>query len=183
MDSMGERSIGSQLKLIEYGIHTEASDIRAHVSVVNKTIYVFQTKNGVKAVQDNVCYERLAYQPGINDATARGWVVNVSHIEDIRRLKFSSWEHWGDFSDKLSTSQKGRLAVKCVRDAMKRGKFPFWIDAQESDRENVQLKGTDILVFCRKKIQVKCDFRGGDTPLGTGNLFLQNAERNPLKAH
>ncbi len=34
--------------LFEYGIHTEGSDVRAHVSVLNKTIYVFPTRNGVE---------------------------------------------------------------------------------------------------------------------------------------
>ena len=57
----------------------------------------------------------------------------------------------------------------------------FWLDAAEDERENVQIQGTDILVFSRKRVQVKCDYRCGDRPLGTGNVFLQRAERNPLK--
>ena len=179
---MGERSEVIP-ELFDYGIQTEASDIRAHVSVVNKTIYVFPTRNGIMAAQANNCLVVPAYQPGVDVETARGWKVEVGLINDLRRIKFTSWEGWGMFSATLSTSQKGKLAVDCVLEAMKRGRFPFWVDAQESKRDNAQLKGIDILVYCRKRVQVKCDYRGGDSPLGTGNLFLQSAERNPLRAH
>lgn len=181
---MGQRSAVETPALFEYGIQTENSDIRAHVSVVNKTVYVFPTKNGIRTIAEHPeCVSRPAFQPGVNGETARGFPVSVEWIEDLRRRKFQSWEGWEMFSERLSTTQKGKLAVSCVVEIMKRGLFPFWIDVSESNRENVQLKGTDILVFCRKRIQVKCDFRGGDRPLGTGNLFLQHAERNPLTMH
>jgi hypothetical protein len=49
----------------------------------------------------------------------------------------------------------------------------------------VQIDGDDIVVLTganRVHIQVKCDYPGGDKALGgTGNLYLQVAERNPLK--
>lgn len=53
--------------------------------------------------------------------------------------------------------------------------------AEESGDKSVQIAGTDIVVCCKKRIQVKCDSRCGERPLGTGNLFLQRAERNPLR--
>jgi hypothetical protein len=167
--------------LFEYGIHTEGSDIRAHVSVVNRTIYVFPTRNGVDAVFRAPREERYACQRGVSGPTAVGWLVPVADVEDLRRVKFASWEGWTQFRRELSTSRKGRLAVMCVLGAMKRGRFPFWLDATEDERHNVQILGTDVLVFCKKKVQVKCDFDSGEKPLGTGNLFFQRAERNPLK--
>lgn len=167
--------------LVEYGIHTEQSDVRAHVSVVNKTIYAFPTKSGIDAVKSGKWPLRLAGQPGVNGPTGEGWCVPLSAIHDLRRLPFSTWCGWTQFRADLSTSRKGQLAVLCVIAAMKLGRFPFWVDAEEDERENIQLQGTDILVFCRKKIQVKCDYNAGDRPLGTGNLFLQRAERNPLR--
>jgi len=57
----------------------------------------------------------------------------------------------------------------------------MWINAKESEQKDVQLRGTDILVACNKRIQVKCDYRSGKKPNGTGNLFLQKSERNPFK--
>ena len=135
---MGERAVNEEL--FEYGIQTETSDIRAHVSVVNSTIYVFPTSNGVAAIKREHPILRPAFQDGVDGATAIGWLVKTDWIEDLRRVKFFSWEGWKEFNKELPTDQKGALAVKC-------------------------------------------DYRGGDLPLGTGNLFLQKAERNPLKKH
>jgi hypothetical protein len=167
--------------LFEYGIQTEHSDIRAHVSAVNQTIYVFPTRNAIDAVFREPREERYACQRGVAGPTAIGWLVPVQAIEDVRRVKFSSWEGWTQLRDDLTTSRKGQLAVACVIGAMKRGRFPFWLDATEDERQHVQILGTDVLVFCKKKVQVKCDFHSGDKPLGTGNLYFQRAERNPLK--
>ena len=167
-------------QLFEYGIHTETSDIRAHVSVVNKTLYVFPTRNGVQAIEQHDPPLRDAGQPGVIGRTAEGWTVKIEWINDMRRVRYVSWPRWAEFNQDATTTQKGVLAVDCVIEVMRKGRFPFWVDATEDERENVQRSGTDILVFCRKKVQVKCDYRGGDKPLGTGNLFLQKAERNPL---
>lgn len=170
-------------ELFEYGIQVEHSDIRAHVSVVNRTIYVFETYRGVEAIEKYKPERRMAFQPGVEYPTADGWLVKPEWIADLRRLKFHSWGEWGSFNSSLSTSAKGALAVECVTDAIRAGRFPFWLSTEEDTRENIQIKGTDIVVFCRKKIQVKCDWKCGDTPLGTGNLYLQRAERNPKKHH
>lgn len=166
-------------ELFEYGIHTEQSDVRAHVSVVNRRIYVFQTRAGVSAIEKYRPPLRPAFQAGVSGKTAEGWLVRLGWINDLRILNFGSWGRWDDFSPDLTTTEKGRLAVMCVIDSMRAGRFPLWIDATEDDRENVQLKGTDILIFARKRVQVKCDYRAGET----GNVFLQKAERNPLKRH
>ena len=179
MGHMGQPSLDAGL--FEYGIHTEASDIRAHVSVVNKTVYVFQTRNGVEAIERVRPPLRTASQPGVVGPTAEGWLVDVAEIPDLRRVKFLSWDGWATFAERLTTTEKGALAVRCVIATMKLGRFPFWLDATEDERAHVQILGTDILVFCRKRVQVKCDYRCGDRPLGTGNLFLQHAERNPLR--
>jgi hypothetical protein len=122
---------------------------------------------------------RPAFQSGVQGKTAEGWLVKIEWIEDVRRVRYQSWGKWEMFIPTLSTTDKGKLAVECVLSAMRLGRFPMWIDASEDDRENVQIHGTDILVFARKKVQVKCDYRAGET----GNLFLQRAERNPLRRH
>lgn len=171
----------AEAELHEYGIHTEESDVRAHVSVVDRTVYVFPTVNGVQAVNKFEPPLRPAFQQGVVGATASGWLVKTSWVEDLRRLQFASWERWPAVNDKksMSTSEKGAMAVACVLECMRRGRFPFWIDATEDDRRSVQLKGTDILVFCNKRVQVKCDWDIGKT----GNLYLQKSERNPLKRY
>jgi len=167
-------------QLVDYGIETEQSDIRAHVSVVNRSIYVFPTADGVAAVQGAIFPLRPAYQPDVEGATAEGWLVPIKRIQNLRRLSFQTFA-WEKFHPTMSTSEKGALAVECVAESMRLGRFPFWVDAQETERREIQIKGTDIIVFCHKRVQVKCDWRCGDQPAGTGNLFLQKAERNPLK--
>jgi len=169
--------------LFDYGIHTEDSDIRAHVSVVNKTVYVFPTRNGIDAIIEHNPQLRPAFQPGCEYITAEGWLIKPEWIKDIRELKFLSWPEWTRFSQELSTSEKGCLAVKCVVSLIQKGRFPFWIEAQESVSKNIQILGTDIIVACKKKIQVKCDYRAGQKPNGSGNLFLQKSEINPFKRH
>lgn len=170
-------------ELYPYGIQTENSDIRAHVSVVNRIIYVFPTENGRAAIALKKPPLRTATQPGVNGITADGWLVDISWIPDLRRIKAWSWPGWHRFSPDLTTTEKGRLAIESVMYAMQNGKFPLWLKATEDRDRNIQIAGTDILLCCKKHIQVKCDYRGGDKPLGTGNLFLQRAERNPLRCH
>ena len=170
-------------ELFPHGIQTENSDIRAHVSVVNRTIYVFKTRAGNDAVATRNPPTATAGQPGVDGVTADGWLTPIEWIDDLRRVRYFSWPRWNEFLPELATTDKGALAVACVIDAMRLGRFPIWLEAVEDERENIQIKGTDIVVFCRKRVQVKCDWRCGDKPAGTGNLFLQRAERNPLKRH
>jgi hypothetical protein len=166
--------------LFEYGIQNEESDIRAHVSVTNKSIYVFQTMRGIEAIKKHSPPIRTATQPGANGKpTAEGWLVDIDWIIDLRCLNFKTWR-WDKFSEALSTSEKGKIAVECVIEILKMGRFPLWINAKDEDRRDIQIKGTDILLFCHQRIQAKCDWRAGKKPLGTGNLFLQKAERNPF---
>ena len=162
--------------LFEYGIHTEESDVRAHVSVVNEAVYVFPTANGLAAIHGGK--EAFAGQPGVVGITAKGMVVKVDDIEDMRKIPNPLFE-WTGFQG--STSEKGARAVACVVDLMHRGFFPFWVSADEVDDAAIQIKGADLIVHFGQRVQVKCDYRGGDKPLGTGNLFLQIAERNPRR--
>lgn len=178
----GETSHPLSRDLFEYGIHTEDSDVRAHVSPDERCIFVFPTKNGVRAIEKNDARLVSGYQTGVARRTAEGWLVKPEWIEDLRAVKFYSWPGWEQFDSGLSTNEKGRLAVICVVQLMNMGRFPFWLDAAEDERENVQIKGTDIVVFCRKKVQVKCDYRKCRTGRSE-YLFLQKAEINPLKRH
>lgn len=172
----------SQPELYEYGIHTEKSDIRAHVSVVNTCIYVFRTKDGIDAVVKNNPRTVFAYQQGVEAATASGWLVKPEWINDLRILRRDPWPQWKLFSPSMSTGDKGALAVECVCDAIAKGRFPFWVDTKETTSKEIQISGADIVVSMNQRIQVKCDYKAGPYP-GTGHLFLQKSERNPLGIH
>ena len=166
-------------ELYEYGIQTEHSDIRAHVSPLDKTVYVFKTKAGLDAIEEHKPPLKPAWQLGVTGKTADGWPVKIGWIRDVRHCRFESWPRWSECNESLPPGKKGSLAVACVLEMMKLGRFPLWINASEDDNKDIQIQGTDILVFCHQRIQVKCDFPSART----GNLYLQHAERNPLGIH
>jgi len=171
--------------LFEYGIHTEQSDIRAHVSVVHRSLYVFQTHRAVTQIQRKADSSepypiRGAGQPGIDGLTATGWCVPPGDIPGLRVIQWP-FRGWDGFAGNLSTSDKGKRAVDIVVDVMSRGYFPLWVNASEDERREVQIQGVDIVVNCNARVQVKCDYKSGPRPLGYGNLFLQRSERNPLR--
>ena len=169
-----------EMPLFRYGIETEKSDIRAHVGVANRAIYVFPTANALRRVSSHHYQEVTAGQPGVEGITARGWRVPWEDIPDIRKVSLFSWDDWDRFSPELSTSKKGELAVGVVLKCLEQGRLPLWISASETSNFSLQISGTDI-VLGDIKIQVKCDWRAGERPRGTGNLFIQHSERNPLK--
>jgi len=96
----------------------------------------------------------------------------------------------GNIDYSASTSVKGEWAVQVVRKLLQYGYFPLWGNTEIIDDLDIQIKGIDVIVTTRARIQVKCDFDGGEPrrpgPIGqriTGNLFLQVAECNPFQAH
>lgn len=170
-------------ELFEHGIQNENSDVRAHVCPMAKTVYVFRTKFALPIMEK--FREGRASQPGVNgQITGVGRCVPVDAIPDVRKLAYRSRPWWDEFVPNLSTSVKGKLAIAVVIELLRLGRFPLWIyDGQESDSTKLQILGTDLLVYHKSRIQVKCDLAGGVGIGCTGNLFLQTAERNPLRLH
>lgn len=167
--------------LVEHGIQTENSDIRCHVAPGTRNIFVFQTAPALLLL-DGIPPSRVrtASQPGVRGITARGAVVPWEDIPGIRRIQWRTVEWWTWFHKDQSTSEKGRHAVEVVQHLLGAGRFPLWCgDVDESRDRTIQIAGTDIVVNGKWRIQVKCDYDAG--PGGTGNLFLQTAECNPLK--
>ena len=65
-------------RLHDYGIRTEVSDIRAHVGVRAKTVYVFRTAEAKEIASDMTTDEgRFASQPGVAGPTAFGFRCEV----------------------------------------------------------------------------------------------------------
>ena len=86
------------------------------------------------------------------------------------------------------TSEKGRKAVGLIAAMLRRGLLPIPGKVQRlvTDIDKpLQIEGQDIIVefgAATVRIQVKCDYKGGDKSRGgTGFLYLQTAERNPMK--
>lgn len=166
--------------LVEYGIHTENSDIRAHVAVNAGRVYVFWTKFGVEVCKTGKYKLKEAYQPGVSYPTARGYLVPWYDIPGIVPIGARSIIEQQRFDENESTSVKGEKASRVVEWLLRAGWFPLPALPIVSDDIQIQRSGIDLIVRGSWRIQVKCDYRGGEG--GTGNLFLQIEERNPFGA-
>jgi len=175
-------------KLVEYGIQTEQSDLRAHVCVNARQVYVYPTKKGIEAINTGNFRKMPASQPGAAFPTAEGFLVPPNLIWGCIPIN-AAWamERVGIIDYSASTSLKGDWAVMVVRHLLSKGWFPMWGTSEVISELDIQIKGIDLIVTSKARIQVKCDYEGG-TPkrvgrLGervTGNLFLQTAECNPF---
>lgn len=179
-------------RLVEYGIHTESSDWRAHVCVNAGKVYVFPTrlaaelvKSMVESGSDKIKSVKTTVQ-GSDVVTAVGVVFRADEIPRVTPVGAKWLIDKMAFSPSDSTSVKGEKAVNVVRHLLNVGWFPLPWSPKLIDDVDMQVSGLDIVVTGSHKIQVKCDYRGGisDDPLAdvTGNLFLQFAECNPLHA-
>lgn len=174
-------------QLVGYGIQNEESDIRAHVCPKIKRVYVFPTKSGQEAIEKSK-NNTYGYQENVSYPTAIGKRIPWQKIKSCISIGFrdSAWDAM-HFSEKDDTSVKGKKAVRLISEATKNGLFPIpLIDKCDSSlSKEIEIKGQDIIVHVAGQIiniQVKCDYLGGDKKLGgTGYLYLQTHEINPLK--
>jgi len=179
---MGQSAVVHQPKLFEHGIQVERSDIRAHVAPGTHLIFVFQTSS-ILGVDLSKYREASAGQPGVRYRTSTGRLVPPDDIPGIRIFNGGSDAWWKSFNEKDTTSNKGKAAVAVVERMLRAGRFPLWPSVvKESMRLEVQHGGTDILLHGVWRIQVKCDFWAGPKDKGgTGSLYIETAELNPLK--
>jgi len=169
-------------KLIESGIRTERSHIRAHVCPRIRRVYVFKTSLGIQAI-DSGSYPLKAVRTG-EIVTAMGYLVPPHvlgcSVIDIPEDVF----YEADFDWKDNTSEKGRKATFVIKRLIEQGLFPMRFTVQEINERMMQISGIDVTMQDNMKIQVKMDYNGGDKRLGgTGNLYLQTAECNPYRRY
>lgn len=166
--------------LATYGIQNEQSDIRAHVGVLAGTVYVYRTKDGLRSIELFGGDAKLAYQPGVTYATAKGYPVPWQSIPRIIAIPCKKLIEKMEFQIAESTSDKGRKASLVVEQLIRFGHFPLPVEPIEIQSTHIQRKGIDLIVAGEWRIQVKCDYRAGDGEGCTGNLYLQTAELNPF---
>lgn len=175
-------------KLVEHGIQTEQSDLRAHVCPVACKVYVYPTKRGLEAIESERFPSVSGFQEGIKTATAKGYLVPPFEIKECIAiaLRDEVWDYLR-FSEQDTLPQKGKKAERLVIQMLKRGLFPIpALPASVTDKD-IQIRGADIIIKAGKLtkddivIQVKCDYKGGaKSDGGTGNLYLQTKECNPF---
>lgn len=177
--------------LVEHGITTEQSDIRAHVGVEAGIVFVFSTQKARITIEKNI-YPAVPVYSLINGhsvKTATGYKVPV---RDLAPIEVQSGEiiHRVAFRQNDTTSAKGRKAQSVVEELLRLGRFPLPVHPIIVRDVEMQHSGFDLIVRGRWHIEVKCDWRAGQfDPLRhnetlrkklTGNIFLQTHECNPL---
>lgn len=169
--------------MVEYGISQCESKFCVHVGFQVGCIYMFPTSAGQEAVENKLGIVRSANQPGVVYATARGRAVPWRQVRGIEEIRIPE-----DILTRLScqrresTSIKGHKALMVVKELLLRGLLPIELQLGEVKESDLQIKGFDIIVRANLTIQVKCDYRCGTRDLGgTGNVYLQTHELNPLK--
>jgi len=166
------------MNLFNYGIQNEQSDLRAHVSVCNSTVYVFPTEAGQDVIKSGKYKARAAYTGQVQ--TASGFAIPVGDIRAMKSVKIPNDIFFAArFDERDNTSAKGNKAVFVVSEMIKRGELPIIATPGEITDKDLQIQGTDILVTAKCRIQVKCDWRAGQTR----NVYLQVAERNLFKMY
>lgn len=197
---MGERSVIGNTKLVEHGIQTESSTLRAHVGVEAGIVYVFSTKNALRVISSKT-YKRRPVKSEVEGQqiiTATGYAVPVLDLSPrqvyardiINSVGFVNGGY-------LSSSDKGRKAQLVVEGLLKSGRFPLPVSPAIVSDANLQRDGYDLIVSGEWRVEVKCDWRAGVvnnvfhapadrerlTQVLTGNVYLQIAECNPLGQH
>jgi len=173
-------------QLVDYGIQNENSDFRVHVCPLAKCVYVYPTFCGVRAIKSGKYRKVPVYTNGVE--TAQGYIVPYSKIENCVAVELldRTWEE-ANILESLSEQEKGARAEALIVKILQLGFLPLPQTAIVVTDAETQIAGGDILASStEKKIQVKCDFKGGgqgDINRCTGNLFLQIAECNPNSTH
>jgi len=176
-----------ETNLIDYGIQVEGSNLRAHVCYVARRIYIYPTKCGLAAIDTGNYVQRPAYTivNGKRVITAMGYAIPYHLIDECRQIKVPDnvWDMYhADITD--STSHKGLQAAHVVACAAENGYLAIPMKCNIVDNPTMQRDGIDLVVKGEALVQVKCDYKGGHRELGgTGNLYLQVAESNPLKQY
>jgi hypothetical protein len=178
---MGQRdtSIAGNTNLIEYGIQTEESDYRIHVSFAVGKAYLFPTASGKLAIEQELGQPFEASQPGVSIITGVGRKVPWQEIKDCQEISIPhSWLKKINCQKRDGPSVKGKKAVTIAKSLLLRGYIPLPIATREIKEKDIQVTGRDLIVTSQWSIEVKCDYWGGKY-----GLALQTHECNPFGRH
>ncbi len=169
-------------KLREHGLKQEGSDLRIHICAKVMKAYLFPTARGIDAINSGLYPEYSAGQEGVNFSTARGFCVPPGDISGCVAYPIPEnilIRYPIEYS--FSCKKKGKVAVSIARVMLRQGLIRFPTLPQKIMSGDIKMEKTGTMHIGNCKIRIKCDFNGGDRSLGgTGSLFLQTAEANPL---
>lgn len=169
-------------ELFTWGIQTEESDYRLHVSFATRTAYLFPTPAGLEAIAAKDRVLRFVHQrdPPFR-VTAAGYRIPWREIEGCLELAIPE-----DILAEVDCRKddkpdvKGEKAERAANLMLARGLVPFPQQVEEVGDLDAQIRGQDLVATQEKPpvIQVKCDYSGGRF-----GLFLQTMEANPDKIY
>lgn len=167
--------------LVPYGIQTDKSDYRAHVCPRDQAVYVFETSRMASFVGLNIFGKIPARQKGVQGVSGYGytvplkcvpWCLGVEIPKDLQ-IPVERWET-------MDTIGKGDSSVDTVKAMVERELIRFGRPSEVHKVPKGSLDAQwllgDLVVGLR--VEVKCDLPGG--MMGTGNLYIQTEEKNPL---
>lgn len=168
-------------QLIEHGIMQDESDYRVHVGFKVGRLYIFPTESGKKAVQSGRYPTTNAGQPGVNFITSEAVKVPWHEIKGCEEVEIPSALLWAAKCKRSEdTSAKGKKALCIVKMMQQAGLLPIPFAVTEVREASMQIAGVDLATR-PITIQVKCDFNcGAKEEGGTGNLYIETHECNPL---
>lgn len=179
------------LELVEYGIKQEDVDIRIHVSFVTNKVYLYKREDMLRIIDRYPIRSAFQKINRLKRETARGHIVPVC-VDEIIEIEMPlqiAQKHKCNWID--DETRKGKCALNIVMEMIEMGVIQrqcnefFQLEANDERDYEMQLKGNDIILTSRlPSIQVKCDYNAGPKAEGgTGNLFIQTHECNPLQKH
>lgn len=162
-------------KLIHYGIQDDDSDLRIHVGVMDKAVYVFEPRKAIDAINKGNYHQASTNQGKIK--TAIGYLVPPKNIEGCRRYPIpESLFQKTNFKATDNPSVKGRKAERLVKEMIVLGHINISLFSEFMEEEEEQIVGSDLELIFAKSFQIKCDWKAGRP-----NLYIQTDECNPFK--
>ncbi len=184
--------------MIPHGPEQERSDIRVHVCIEARQIYIFSREAAIEIVQEKMGSGAKGFPVYTGDIkTAFGYPVPWEEIRDIIEIPFPDSIPEYELAITASTSEKGRYAEdiwvqmseedgqEIYKKLIEKGIVSANISPRKVDDIKLQKSGIDTEIRIPEfTAQVKCDYRGGSKEHGgTGNLFIQIFECNPYEQH
>lgn len=161
--------------LVHYGIQDDRSDLRIHVGVMDRAVYVFEPRKAKEAIDKG--NHRVAYAYQGNIKTAKGNLVKPEDIDGC--IKYEIPEELfidANFRKEDNPSIKGKKAERLVKKMIGLGLINLALYTVFMEDEENQIIGSDLELNFAKSIQIKCDWKAGRP-----NLYLQTDECNPFK--
>lgn len=167
------------MSLVNYGIMEEQVHLRAHVCVIAGKVYMYTPENGRLAIASGKYQTRLTFPAYARfEATANGYIIPPTQIPYCQTFETPLLIAIEQFSSLDSPTVKGQKALNVVCNMVRLGMFCPASEPEIVTDKAAQISGSDLVVLGALKVQVKCDFNGGEHPQATGNLYLQISERN-----